>query len=301
MTVHDEDGDVPSQVSGRVVREIPVEDAVSGLFGVARHAVLAAAAGIGAVLQNMPRREHGEPEGGRRGGGAASLWALRQLGGAGLVAAQRTLGYRLINGDGVAPDPVEAFQWLRQGAKGGDAECQYALAVLYADGRGVPEGKLQASVWYHKAADQGYALAQYNLALLYATGDGVNADPEKALYWYRRAAEQNYPRALFNLAVMYESGAGIQPDPDRANELYMKAATLGFVPARFRLGEIYLEGPANSPNFAEAWFWFSLAALGLPPGLDLERAQQGRECAYASMPLAEIEGARKRLREAVAP
>ena len=77
MTVHDEDWDVPSPVSGRVVREIPIEDAVSGLFGVARHAVRATAAGIGAVLQNMPWREHGEPVGGRGGAGAASLWALR--------------------------------------------------------------------------------------------------------------------------------------------------------------------------------------------------------------------------------
>ena len=259
---------------------IPVEDVFSGLVGVAREARRAAAEKLGATLGAIGRSAN-----------VGGVWALRLAAKSGVVSAQRELGYRLAGGEGASSDPVEAFQWFRLGAKQGDAACQYALGVMYAGGLGVPEGKLQAAVWYQKAAEQGHAAAQFNLALLYDAGDGVARDPEKALHWYGQAAEQSYARALFNLGIIYETGEGRDADPALALEYYTRAAELGFHSAQLRVAGACLEGECAP----EAWFWYSLAARGLPPGEAVEQAEQGREAAFQRMSLAEIEAARRRL------
>nr|QNS26454.1 hypothetical protein MTCCP1_00071 [uncultured bacterium] len=259
----------------QTVHAIPIEDALPGLLGVVKNAGTALWRRTGSALSASP---------------AAGLvpsalshtltWTLAKtlgpLARGGSVAAQRRLGYHLIEA-GTPQAFAEAFQWFRLGARNGDAACQYALGVLYANGQGVMQGKIQASLWYLKAAAQGHAAAQFNLGLLYATGDGVAQDLAQAVSWYEKAAEQGYPRAQFNLAVMLETGSGGPPDTDRALDLYLKAAHLGFGLACLRLGEIALEKAMNATDIASAHFWFNAAAETLSPGDDHETALRLRD------------------------
>jgi TPR repeat protein len=259
----------------QTVHMIPVEGALQGLLGVVKS--------TGAELW-------------RRTGSAAGIvppalaqtltWALAKtlepLARGGSVAAQRRLGYHLVK-TGTTQAFTEAFQWLRIGARNGDAACQYALGVMYANGQGVMQGKIQAALWYQKAALQGHAAAQFNLGLLYATGDGVAEDLAKAISWYEKAAEQGYARALFNLAIMHETGHGVPPDSDRALDLYLKAAHLGFGLACLRLGEIALEKAINTSDVASAHFWFNAAVESLSPGEELDGATRMRDLTSAAM------------------
>ena len=262
---------------------IPVEDAFSGFSEVARTAGRKAAEKLGAALGGINWSSNAD---------GLTRRALRLLAQGGVVSAQRELGYRLANGDGVPSEVDEAFQWFRQGAKQGDCACQYALGVMYANGIGVPEGKLQAAVWYQKAAEQGHAAAQFNLALLYDEGSGVARDRDRAFHWYLRAAEQSYARALFNLGVIYETGDGRDPDAIKALDYYTRAAEQGFLSAQVRVAAVCQERGRAS----DAWFWYSLAAQSLPPGEELEQVESEKETALQHMSLAEIEEARRRLR-----
>lgn len=89
--------------------------------------------------------------------------------------AQRDLGLRYLNGDGVAKNDVAAFMWIRRAAE---------------QGRGVAQDHNEAVKWFRKAAEQGDASAQYNLGVAYARGDGVEKNEAEALKWIRTAAKE---------------------------------------------------------------------------------------------------------------
>jgi hypothetical protein len=105
-------------------------------------------------------------------------------------------------------------------------------------------------------AEQGHATAQFNLGVLYERGRGVPQDYALAVQWYRQAAEQGHATAQFNLGVLYGQGHGVPPD------------------------------------HLQAYLWFMLAADGLPPGTDREKAERNRDVAAARLPPAQLAEAR---------
>ncbi len=61
---------------------------------------------------------------------------------------------------------------LRLAAEQGDAEAQRNLGVKHVEGDGVPQDDTEAVRWFRLAADQGHAGAQTNLRLMSAGGGG---------------------------------------------------------------------------------------------------------------------------------
>jgi TPR repeat protein len=131
-------------------------------------------------------------------------------------------------------------------AKGaGDAEAEFQLASRLMNGIGVPQNTKEAMIEYNKAAEKGKVEAQYMLGQIYEDGglgkavrgpdgsyrEGSGADfhavPQDfglAAKWYRRAAEQDLPLAQNGLGRLYAAGSGVPQD------------------------------------YAEAYFWLSLAS-----------------------------------------
>jgi tetratricopeptide (TPR) repeat protein len=150
--------------------------------------------------------------------------------------AQRQLGVRLFDGDGVEKDRAEAMAWLRKSADSGNVKAQFNLAtVYYSKGLLEKPDKLEASKWFQKAADQGHEEAQLRLAVMYHIGDGVGKSIEKAIKLYRKAADQDNAAAQFLLGQIYLSGDGVAEDFGKGINLLMKAVAQDFEPAKVAL------------------------------------------------------------------
>ena len=105
-------------------------------------------------------------------------------------AAQSSLGYKYLRGEGVRQDYTEAVRWYRKAAEKGYAKGEYNLGYMYAHGYGLSQDYAEAARLYRDAADQGDSHAQNNLGLLYFNGQGVQKDSAEADRWFQKAADQ---------------------------------------------------------------------------------------------------------------
>ncbi len=127
--------------------------------------------------------------------------------------AQFSLGLRYDNGDGVAPDAVEAMAWYRRAAEQGHVVAQFSLGGMYDNGDGVAQDPAEAVVWFRRAAEQGHASAQAALGVIYADGRGVAQDLGEAVRWFRRAVGQGqFTQAPYDFKIMFGDGHGVGPD-----------------------------------------------------------------------------------------
>ncbi len=99
-------------------------------------------------------------------GADAELELLYATAVAGDPYAQREVGWRFQQGEGVALDLQQALHWYRRAAAWGDAVAQNDLGFLYGSGLGVERDVALAAEWYRRAAMQGNPLATANLAAL---------------------------------------------------------------------------------------------------------------------------------------
>lgn len=60
--------------------------------------------------------------------------------------------------------------------------------------------------------------------------------------------------------AMYRDGKGVEQDKDKAAALFRKAAEHGIQGAQYSLRLSYLNGRGVAIDYAEEYFWFSLAA-----------------------------------------
>jgi tetratricopeptide (TPR) repeat protein len=109
--------------------------------------------------------------------------------------AQKELGDRFAEGNGVDQDTAEAAKWYKRAAEQGDPEAQGKLGACYTDGWVIPTRYIettqgyrnrQAAKWYRKAAEQGVPEAQRRIAHCYAAGIGVAQNEIEAAKWYRK-------------------------------------------------------------------------------------------------------------------
>jgi hypothetical protein len=199
--------------------------------------------------------------------------------------AQLNLGLLYENGQGVAQDYAKAAIWWRQAAEHGNAAAQYNLGRAYNIGQGVAKDYTQAALLFRKAADQGNVDGQYMLGLLYALGIGVPQSYAEAVMWYRKAADQGDANAENDLGELYFNGGVMKPDDTSKGNNRMvrddgggpfpkdfataamwlqKAAEQGNADAQNDLGLLYEDGNGVPQNYAEAYFWFSLASAKTP-------------------------------------
>ncbi len=132
-----------------------------------------------------------------------------------------------------------------------------ALTLFAVPASAAPDRKLVAT------AEKGDAASQYVLGSLYARGQGVPRDDKKALQWYTRAANKGHMFAETNLGFFYDAGLGMDArDAALAFKWYEKAARQGDALAQANLASLYVRGDGVTQNYAEAYFWFTLASAG---------------------------------------
>ncbi len=202
------------------------------------------------------------PELGQSQADTKDIETLRRAAEQGDAEAQRTLGVKHVEGDGVPQDDTEAIRWFRLAADQGNAGAQNQLGLMHVQGRGVPQNAVEAVRLWRLAAARGDAGAQRNLGVAHAQGDGVPQDDTEAARWYRLAADQGEAPAQTNLGQMYYEGRGVPQDDAEAARWLRLAADQGHAGAQRLLGLIDAGG-GGEPTLQDA---LEVPAVGLSQG-----------------------------------
>jgi len=168
---------------------------------------------------------------------AATAW-LRTHAAQGVSEAQANLGQRLLDGVGVAANPVEALAWFLKAAAQKHPMAINMVGRCYENGWGVPANLVVAAQWYRQAADLGSDWGMYNYATRLMLGDGVEADRANALAWFRKAADLGHAKSINILGGFYEDGWEVEQDFAKARECYVRAAAGGDFRGQFNLGRV---------------------------------------------------------------
>jgi localization factor PodJL len=160
----------------------------------------------------------------------------------------------------IAAAPAVAADRVAALAAAGSAKAQVLMGYRYLDGDGVAVNEAQGAKWLERAASQGEALAAYRLGTLYERGHGVAADPSRAVQWYATAAKLGNRKAMHNLAVAYAEGTGTPKDLGLAAQWFSKAANLGLADSQFNLAVLYERGMGVTPSLMDAYKWYAVAA-----------------------------------------
>lgn len=105
------------------------------------------------------------------------------------------------DGSGYAAMPLTSLQ---AAAQTGEKSAQFYLANRYKQGQGVAQDLTQAFNWYLKAAQNGAAAAMLNVGQMYAEGRGTAQNLPQAKLWLQKAAQLGDNRASYNLALLEE-------------------------------------------------------------------------------------------------
>jgi TPR repeat protein len=140
------------------------------------------------------------------------LEQIQQMADAGRADAQRELGIRYGQGNGLAQDFRSARSWASKAASQGDPWAMRIMGLIYLEGLGVDADRWRAVDYFKRAAEAGDLNAQYNLAVIYYEGTLTEQSYDKALTWYKRAADQGNAKAQHNLGLMLANGVGTPQD-----------------------------------------------------------------------------------------
>ena len=207
-----------------------------------------------AIAQRVLGQRYANGEGVDKDEGEAVRW-FRVAAEQGDVEAQRYLAFALLHGRGVKEDVAEGIRRLRLAAEAGDAPAQREMGYHHAVGSGVALDEAQAVHWFRLAADHGDAIAQYDLGYALANGYGVSKDPVEAVDWYRLAAEHGRPEAQSALAIAYERGIGLAIDYEKSLYWNRLAAGQGYAEACNSLGRMYENGLGVTKDLEAARYW----------------------------------------------
>ncbi len=149
---------------------------------------LADASASGYVASSVLREAGALDAAGRR---RESLALLSRAAGAGDLAAMRTVGLRILLGDGAPALGVQGVGLIQDAARGGDAEAAGLAAVLAGAGIYRPQDWDEALDWLVRAAELGSARARGALGVLCADAAlGADADaPDASADLWRRLRE----------------------------------------------------------------------------------------------------------------
>jgi TPR repeat protein len=163
-------------------------------------------------------------------------------------AAQYTLAFMYLIGDGVPKDGVEEVRWYRAAA-GNNARAAFMLSLMYQSGEGLSRNPGEAFRLMRIAAEKGDVRAQYFLGTFYYQGIGTQVDRHSAGAWFRRSAENGFDDAQLAYGMLLLSGDGVAVDKAQAVEWLGKAARQDNGRAREVLRELltYRGQPLASP------------------------------------------------------
>jgi len=159
----------------------------------------------------------------------------------------------------VAQDGKEAIKWYKLAAEA-FSEAEYRIGRIYYEGRGgIEVDYVEAANWFRKSAERGSVFGMHGLGLMLLTGQGVSLDEAEAVKLFNSSAEKGFSGAQLCLGMIYLYGKhGVPQDVCVAKEWFQKAANQGVAMAQFFLGDIYFKGIGISPDFMQAYKWFSL-------------------------------------------
>lgn len=180
---------------------------------------------------------------------------VREAAEAGSAEAQARLGQMLLDGDGLAQDPRQAFAWFERAANSGHLEAANMVGRCYDLGWGVAVDRPRAAAWFRQAAARGLTWAKYNYATMLALGRGVAEDKATALALFRQAADEGYAKAHNFVGSFHEDGWVVACDMDEAARRYAIAAAGGDFRGQFNHGRML----AARGETEEALHWMERA------------------------------------------
>lgn len=114
-----------------------------------------------------------------------------------------------------------------EAATRGTLSAQMELGYRFLDGQGVAQDEREALRWFRMAAAQGYSRALWLVGWMILEGRGTDQDIDRGLHHLWLAAEAGFAFAYFTLGNLFERGLGIAQDPDRAAAIYRIGADRG--------------------------------------------------------------------------
>ncbi len=153
---------------------------------------------------------------------------VREAADAGVAEAQAVYGQMLLDGVGVAVDPVAALGWFTKAAAQHHVMALNMVGRCYDLGWGTRIDKTRAAECYRVAAARGLDWAMYNYATLLALGEGVAEDKPAALALLEKVAAMHSGlasvKAINFVGSFAEDGWACERDLARAADCYAKAA-----------------------------------------------------------------------------
>jgi len=178
--------------------------------------------------------------------------AVRRQARSGLPAAQFTLAFMYLVGDGVPKNGAEEIRWYRA-ASTQHARAAFILSLMYQAGEGVPQNPGESFRLMRIAAEKGDVRAQYFLGTFYYQGIGTPVDHQAAGTWFRKSSENGFDDAQLAYGMLLLSGDGVPVDKSQAIEWLGRAARQGNVRAREVLKELLtFRGQSYTPSITDS-------------------------------------------------
>lgn len=164
----------------------------------------------------------------RSGDTARAVSRLEAAAAEGHAPSQWQLGKMYANGDGVARDPLKAFEYFRAVANGhAEDSPRSPFARFVSDSfvelgnffrEGIPDSRIvrnlgeAVNLFTYAATYFGDAEAQYQLARMYLDGSGTERNPRRAMRWLLLAAKKGHGKAQAQLGRLLLTGDdGVKP------------------------------------------------------------------------------------------
>ena len=167
---------------------------------------------------------------------------------------------------------AEAFKFLNEAAKEGEAIAQFELGRLYLSGQGVKANPARAFTLLQTAAEQGIEAAEIMVANALRTGTGVKKDIPQAVRWYREAALRNDANALAALAALYKEDQDLALLDPAAARILEPLAKSGDIAAQRMLALVLQIGALPDEKAALEWLYRAAFAGSAPARLELADA-----------------------------
>ena len=128
--------------------------------------------------------------------------------------ALNDLGWLLLNGARLKPDPLLARRLFKIAAVLGSSEALFNLAEQTFYGKGVAANPSLAIDYYEHAFEAGIPCSAQALGSLYERGDeGVPVNHREAIIWYKRGSAEQDVMACFLLGRLALDESSIEYDP----------------------------------------------------------------------------------------
>ncbi len=169
---------------------------------------------------------------------------------AGRQDAMRAIGEMYLKGQGIAPDPDKAADWLARAADFGDDMADRKMADSLFD-----TDPAKALTFYEKAAAKGDNEAAYIAALMYDENLEIRPNSEKMVALMRQAADSGHAAAQADYGLWVYQGRGMNPDATEAARWFAKSAQGGDQEGQFLYAFTLAKGEGVPRNYEEAYYW----------------------------------------------